>query len=114
MPRNKIIINDEFFTLLDSIFEKLGLSKKDLAKEHFINKINSIQGNKKAIIKEQQFIKGKIDALKKEIAQYENNISFFATGQNTKPLLKKAQKQIDNARNKINELKEKLQLLNKA
>tara|TARA_B100001142_G_scaffold330280_1_gene397603 strand:+ start:5849 stop:7627 length:1779 start_codon:yes stop_codon:yes gene_type:complete len=114
VPRNQMTINDEFFTLLDSIFEKLGLSKKDLATEHYKNKINSIQGNKKAMTSEQQFIKGKIDALKKEIAQYENNISFFATGQNTKPLLKKAQKQIDNARNKINEFKEKLQLLNKA
>jgi hypothetical protein len=114
IPRDKMKINDEFFTSLNSKFEELGLSKKALATEHYKNKISSIKGNEKAISSEQQFIRGKIDVLKKEIAQYENNISFFGTGKNTEPLLKQAQKQIDNAKSKIEDFKQKLQLLNKA
>ena len=112
IPKNRMKIHDEFYTLLSLKFEELGLSKKTLAKEQYKNKISAINGNKKAIRREQQFIIGKIDILNKEITQYENNISFFGTGKNTLPLIKQAQKKIDNARNQINDLKQKLQLLN--
>ena len=40
-------------------------------------------------------IRNKIDALKKEIAQYENNISFFGSGKSTELLLEQAQKKIN-------------------
>lgn len=113
IPVDKKKINKDFLTLLNSKFEELGLSKKALATEQYKNKISSIKGNKKAINNEQQFIREKIDALKRKISQYENNISFFVRGKSTKPLLKQAQKQIDNTKNKIEEFKQKLQLLNK-
>ena len=114
IPRNKMDINDQFFNLLDSKFAELGLNKKALAIEQYKNKVNSLKGKSKAINSEQQFIRGKIDAIKKEITQYENNISFFGSGKATKPLLEQAQKKIDNAKTDIEDLKQKIQLLNKA
>ena len=95
-------------------FTKLGLTKKALATEQYKNKVSSLKGNSKAINSEQQFIRKKIDALKKEITQYENNISFFGSGKATEPLLEQAQKKIDNAKAEIEDLKQKIQMLNKA
>jgi hypothetical protein len=114
IPRNKIKINDEFFSLLNSKFEDLGLSKKALATERYKNKISSIKGNEKAINNEQQFIREKLNNLQKTIAQYENNMSFFSNGKNTEPLLKQAQKKIDKAKTEIEDLIQKLQLLKKS
>jgi len=52
--------------------------------------------------------------LQKAIIQYENNISFFGGDKATAPLLKQAQKRIDDAKSNIEDLKQKMQLLNKA
>ena len=114
IPKNKININDVFLNLLNSKFEELGLSKKALQTEQYKNKLNSLKGNNKAISKERQLIRNKIDILNKEITLYENNISFFGSGKSTEPLLQKAQKKIDNAKANIEDLKEKIKLLNNA
>ena len=114
IPRNKIKINDDFFSSLNSQFKALGLSKKALSKEHYKNKISSLEGNEKAIKREQQFVRGEIDTLNKEITQYENNMSFFGKGKGTEPLKKKVEQKIDNAKEEIEDLKEKLQFLRRA
>ena len=92
----------------------LGLNKKALATEQYKNKVSSLKGNNKAINNEQQFIRDKIYILKKEITQFENNISFFGSGKATEPLVQQAQKKIDNSKAEIEDLKQKIQLLNKA
>ncbi|MDG2264274.1 MAG: DUF349 domain-containing protein, partial [Flavobacteriales bacterium] len=111
VPRNKMKINDQFFTLLNSKFEDLGLSKKALANEQYKNKISSLKGNDKAVESEQRFLRGKIDTLIKDISQYENNISFFGHGKGTEPLKKQVEQQIEKAKKEIEELKSKLQML---
>ncbi len=111
---NKTDINAQFLKLLNTKFTKLGLNKKELAIEQYKNKISSLKGNKKAISSEQQFIRNNIASLKKEITQYENNISFFGNGKSTEPLVKQAQQKIDNIKADIEDLKQKIQLLNKA
>jgi hypothetical protein len=114
VPSNKMKINDDFFLSLDSQFEVLGLSKKALSNEHYKNKISSLEGNEKAIESEQQFLRGKIDTLNKEIAQYENNMSFFGKGKGTEPLKKQVKQQVEKAKKEIEDLKEKLKFLRKA
>ena len=114
IARNKMDINDVFFNLVNSKFKELGLNKKTLATEQYKNKVSSLKGDSKAINGEQQFLREKIDSLKKEISQYENNISFFGSGKATQPLLQQAQKQIENVKADIEDLKQKIQLLNKA
>jgi hypothetical protein len=114
IPREKTGINNTFFNLLNSKFEELGLNKKALASEQYKNKVSSLKGNNKAINNEQQFIRDKIAILKKEITQYENNISFFGSGKATEPLLQQAQTRINNAKTDIEDLKQKIHLLNKA
>ena len=107
-------INDEFLNQLNSKLTELGLNKKELATEQYKNKLSSLKGNSKAINSEQQVLRGDIDILMKKVAQYENNISFFGSGKATGKLFEEAQEQIDNTRAEIEDLKEKIQLLNKA
>jgi hypothetical protein len=114
IARDKMDINDTFFNLVNAKFKELGLNKKTLATEQYKNKVSSLKGDSKAINGEQQFLREKIDSLKKEISQYENNISFFGSGKATQPLLQQAQKQIENVKADIEDLKQKIQLLNKA
>lgn len=111
--RDKKDIDDKFFNLLNSRFEQLGISKKSLAAEQYKNKIDLLKGNKNAINSEQQLISKKIDTLKKRIIQYENNMSFFGNNKATKPLLEQAQEQINITKADIEDLKQKIQLLNK-
>ena len=113
VPRNKMNINDEFFSLINTKFEELGLSKKALATEQYKNKVSSIKGNDKALSNEKQFLRGKIDDLEKDIAQYENNMSFFGNNKDTEPLRKQVELQIAKENAKIETLKQKLQILNK-
>ncbi len=113
VPRNKMKIGDDFFALVNTKFEESGLSKKALEKEKYQNKISSIKGNNKAIASEQQFLRNKIQNLKKEIAQYENNKSFLGTNKSTEPLRKQVDQQIKKANTEIESLKQKLQILNK-
>ena len=114
IPIDKMKINDEFYSSLNSQFEALGLSKKALSTEYYKNKISSLEGNEKAIEREKKFIKGKIETLNKEIAQYENNMSFFGKGKGTEPLKKQVVQKIEKANKEIEDLKEKLQFLRKA
>jgi hypothetical protein len=113
VPRNKIKINEEFFSLINTKFEELGLSKKTLATEQYKNKVSSLKGNDSAKSKEQQFLRGKITTLKKDISQYENNMSFFGNNKGTEPLKKQVEQQIEKANTEIEMLKQKLQILNK-
>jgi len=113
IPRDKMKINDEFFDLINAKFEELGLSKKVLAEEQYKNKVSSIKGNDKAISSEKQLLRLKIDSLKKEISQYENNISFFGKNKGTEPLRKQVEEQIAKTNTEIEALKQKLQILNK-
>ena len=113
VPIKKMKINEEFFVLINSKFETLGLSKKVLATEQYKNKISSLKGNDKAVSNEKQFLREKIDTLKKETAQYENNISFLGINKGTEPLRKQVEKQISIASDEIDTLKQKLQLLSR-
>ena len=106
-------INDEFFNIINSKFEELGLSKKVLAEEQYKNKVSSIKGDNKAISNEKQLLRSKTDTLKKEISQYENNISFFGKNKSTEPLRKQVEEKIAKANTEIETLKQKLQILNK-
>lgn len=114
IPKNKININEVFLKLLDSKYKEIGLDKNELDKLQFKNKIALIKENKNAIRTEEKNIRIKIETLKKDIIQYENNISFFGFGKATNMLLEQVQKKINNSKTEIDNLNQKIQLLNKA
>lgn len=115
VPRNKKEIESEFNALLDKHFGALKIDKKQSAMIRFENRLHHMAqgGDHRAIDKESDQLRRKIDEAVRELNQLENNMGFFAHSDPNNPLVREAQKNIDRQKEQIELLKEKLQLLNK-
>ena len=71
---------------MDGFYKTLKITQKELSKLKFKNKLENIKDDEFKIDKERQFIRNKISENKKKIAQYENNMSFFANSKGTEKL----------------------------
>ncbi len=79
-------IEGKFNKILDALFDKLSLSKKETDMMRFNNRIDSLSDNNelRKIENEKIFLIRKIDEVQNEIFQLENNIQFFANTRNAK------------------------------
>jgi hypothetical protein len=79
-------IEGKFNKILDALFEKLSLSKKDTDMLRFANRIDHLSENNdtQKIENEKIFLMRKIDEVQNEIFQLENNIQFFTNTRNAK------------------------------
>jgi hypothetical protein len=112
VPFNRRHIEGKFNKILDALFEKLSMSKKDTEMMRFSNRIEQLSenDNKRALEQEQFFIRKKIDEVQSEIFQLENNIQFISSsskGEN--PFIKEVQKSIERHKDDLKLWKEKLQ-----
>ena len=114
VPQNSRHIEGKFNKILDALFEKLSLSKKDSEMMRFSNKLDQLaEGNdQRAIVNEQLFIRRKIDELQAEIFQLENNIQFISNAKGDNPFVKEVHKSIERHKEDLNMWKEKLKKLN--
>ncbi len=115
VPQNRRHIEGKFNKILDALFEKLSLSKKDSEMMKFSNRLDQLSevNDQRAIANEQIFMRRKIDELNNEINQLENNIGFFSNnkkGEN--PFLKEVQKNIEKHKEELQTWKDKLKKLN--
>ena len=116
VPYNKRHIEGKFNKILDALFEKLSLSKKDTELMKFDNRLEHLAENddNRALEKESYFLRKKIDEVQSEIFQLENNIQFITTsskkGEN--PFIKEVHKNIDKHKEDLKIWKEKLSRLN--
>lgn len=112
VPFNRRHIEGKFNKILDALFEKLSMSKKDTEMMRFSNRLEQLSenDNKRALEQEQFFIRKKIDEVQGEIFQLENNIQFISSsskGEN--PFIKEVQKSIERHKDDLKLWKEKLQ-----
>jgi hypothetical protein len=79
-------IEGKFNKILDALFDKLSLSKKDTDMLRFSNRMDHLSENndRRKIENEKIFLMRKIDEVKNEIFQLENNIQFFTNTRNAK------------------------------
>ena len=84
VPFNRRHIEGKFNKILDALFEKLSMSKKDTEKMRFANKLDSLGDDTRKLDNEAIFIKRRIDEVQNEIFQLENNIQFFQNTKNAK------------------------------
>jgi hypothetical protein len=79
-------IEGKFNKILDALFDKLSLSKKDSDMMRFANRIDGLSDNSdtRKLEGEKIFIMRKIDEVQNEIFQLENNIQFFTNTRNAK------------------------------
>lgn len=79
-------IEGKFNKILDALFDKLSLSKKETEMMRFSNRIDSLSesNDNKKLDNEKIFLIRKIEEVQNEIFQLENNIQFFANTKNAK------------------------------
>lgn len=112
VPFNRRHIEGKFNKILDALFEKLSMSKKDTEMMLFNNRLEQLAegDDRRALEQEQFFIRKKIDEVQSEIFQLENNIQFISSsskGEN--PFIKEVQKSIERHKDDLKLWKEKLQ-----
>ncbi|QSW89682.1 DUF349 domain-containing protein [Flavobacterium endoglycinae] len=86
VPFSRRHIEGKFNKILDALFEKLSLSKKESEMMRFANRIDSLSDSNdtRKLDNEKIFIMRKIEEVQNEIFQLENNIQFFANTKNSK------------------------------
>ena len=79
-------IEGKFNKILDALFEKLSLSKKDTDMMRFANRMDHLSesNDKRKLDNEKIFLMHKIEEVQNEIFQLENNIQFFTNTRNAK------------------------------
>ena len=115
VPQAKRHIEGKFNKVLDALFDKLSLSKKDADMARFNSRMEQMAGgdDSRRIENEKIFIMRKIDELKAEIRQLENNILFFSSskGKGENPLVKEVNKNIERHKDELKTWTEKLKQL---
>ncbi|AWG21954.1 chromosome segregation protein [Flavobacterium faecale] len=86
VPQQRRHIEGKFNKILDALFDKLSLSKKEGEMMRFANRLDNLSdaNDTRKIENEKIFIIRKIDEVQNEIFQLENNIQFFTNTKNAK------------------------------
>ncbi|HRE76851.1 MAG TPA: DUF349 domain-containing protein [Flavobacterium sp.] len=113
VPFSRRHIEGKFNKILDALFEKLSLSKKDGDMMRFSNKLEQLAGSddSRKLEGEKIFIIRKIEEVQSEIFQLENNIQFFTHAKKDNPLVKEVFKNIEKHKDELQTWKDKLKQL---
>jgi len=118
VPFSRRHIEGKFNKVLDALFEKLSLSKKDSEMIRFSNRMDQLSENNdtRKLESEKIFLMRKIDEIKNEIFQLENNIQFFTNTRNAKKensIVLEVRKNIEKHKEEMEILKDKLKQIRK-
>ncbi|WP_340066986.1 DUF349 domain-containing protein [Ascidiimonas aurantiaca] len=114
VPYNKRNIEGRFNKILDALFRKLDVNKNQAELIKYGNKLEQLansENDDRLITNEKIFIRRKIDELKGEIRQLENNLQFFSNASENNPLVQEVVKNIDKHKQDLELWKEKLKQL---
>lgn len=113
VPNSRRHIEGKFNKILDALFEKLSLSKKESEMMRFSNRMESLSesNDTRKLDNEKIFLMRKIDEVQSEIFQLENNIQFFANAKKDNPMVLEVRKNIDRHKEELSTLKAKLKQL---
>lgn len=110
VPFSKKRIDKDFNKVLDTLFQKLNVSKKEAEMIRFENKLNAMasQEDSRKLDNELFFIRKKVTEIKSEINQLENNLGFFQHADDKNPLVQEVHKNIANQKEQLEVWKAKL------
>lgn len=110
VPFSRRHIEGKFNRILDALFQKLSLSKKDSDIVRFTNKMEQLASgdDQRKLIQEKIFIQRKIEELQSDIIQFENNMQFFSNAKKDNPLMKEAHKNLAKHKEDLQDWKAKL------
>ncbi|WP_224484506.1 DUF349 domain-containing protein [Robertkochia aurantiaca] len=112
VPFNKRNIEGKFNKILDALFRKMDLDKEKAEMIKYGNKLQELADadNENLIRNERVFIRRKIDEVKAEIRQLENNLQFI-NADDSNPIVKDVKANIDKYREDLEIWKAKLKKL---
>ena len=113
VPYNKRFIEGKFNKALDEVFNKLKIDKSELEIIKFENKLENLSkpDDTRLLDNEHNFIRKRIDEVKGEINQLENNLQFFTNVDEGNPLVKEVLNNIERHKESLNVWEEKLKKL---
>lgn len=97
VPHKMRKVEEDFSKVLDGLFSKLNLGKEETELIKFETKIAELkdQDDDRLIQSEKNFVKKKMDDIKADIIQLENNLQFFKHADKSNPLVADVYKRID-------------------
>lgn len=113
VPHHKRYIEAKYNKILDSLFDKLSLSKKDSEIIRYNNRITSWANSEEntKLRSERIFLTKKIEELQQEIRQLENNKLFITGASEKNPFVAEVNKNIEKRKQDLEIWKEKLKQL---
>tara|TARA_R110002167_G_scaffold55288_2_gene157199 strand:- start:610 stop:2667 length:2058 start_codon:yes stop_codon:yes gene_type:complete len=110
VPYDKRYIEGKFNKLLDELFSKLKVEKNEVELIKFENKLEvlSNEDDNRNLDNERSFIRKKIDEIKSQINQLENNLQFFTNVKDDNPLVKEVHNNIKGHKDSLKLWKTKL------
>ncbi|MDO4881616.1 MAG: DUF349 domain-containing protein [Capnocytophaga sp.] len=101
-------LDTRFNKILNALYKKLDFNKKEIELLKYNNKLEQLCDSDNSLIREQIFVRKKIDELRTEILKLENNLQFFSNVKEDNPLMKEAIKTIQNRKEMLLIWEEKL------
>ncbi|MBS9768512.1 MAG: DUF349 domain-containing protein [Flavobacteriaceae bacterium] len=113
VPKKVRHIEGKFSKFLDTLFDKLSMSRTESEMMKFENMVQSYleQEDYQKLNSEQLFLRKKIDETTREIQQLENNISFISNASSDNPLFKNVNKNIEKHKRDLELYQNKLRYL---
>lgn len=113
VPQVRRHIEGKFNKILDALFDKLSLSKKETELVKYNNRLEQMveTGDKRKIQNEITFVQRRIEEITSEIFQLENNMQFISNAKSDNPFIKEINKNIEKHRDELNIWKDKLNQL---
>ncbi len=97
VPNDKRFIDGNFNKAIDALFSQLDINKTEVEMLKFESKLQSLNSNDdnhRSLDNESIFIRKKIDEVKSQINQLENNLQFFTNVKDDNPLVKEVKSNI--------------------
>lgn len=110
VPQNKRYIDGKFYKAIDDAFDKVKMDKSKVEMIKFESKLENLANadDTRLLDNEYAFIKKRMDEIKSEINQLENNLQFFSNVKSDNPLVKDVHKNIANHKKDLDTWKAKL------
>ena len=113
VPKNKRHIDRDFFKIISKLFAKVGVNEDELKSLKYTNKIQELSKDPRALNNEISFVRKKINEIKSEMNQLENNLQFFSNVADDNPMVIDVHKKIEKHKNQLQQWTKKLSNIKK-
>ncbi|HLT66022.1 MAG TPA: DUF349 domain-containing protein, partial [Flavobacterium sp.] len=113
VPQFRRHIEGKFNKILDALFDKLSMSKRESELIRYNNRLASVieQQDNRKIQMELNFVQKKIEEVQSDILQLQNNSMFISNAKSDNPFMKEINKNIERHKEELELWKEKQEII---